>query len=179
MQKNRKNSSQNHPKIVVIVSAAAALLGTLPLAALAGSPSKTASPKTDVQLGQRMADKSAHGPCAAIAKIDGELSPVRQQRLSSLGANITRHLGFIHSVTLTLPTHNLQKLAALSFVSHLSYDGEVKKCDEFTVASSGAGTAYQSYGLTGLGIGVAVMDSRMQITGDLSDPIVGGNRVVV
>lgn len=125
-----------------------------------------------------MADKSAHGPCAVIAKIDGELSPVRQQRLSSLGADITRHLGFIHSVALTLPTHNLQKLAALPFVSHLSYDGEVKKCDEFTVASSGAGAAYQSYGLTGLGIGVAVMDSGIRDVDDMNDPVTGASRIV-
>ena len=173
MQTYQTPSSRTHPKVVVIVSAAAALLGALPLAALAGSPSKT-----DSQIGQRMADKSAHGSCAVIAKIDGTLSPARQKRLAALGVDITRHLGFIHSVALTLPSRNLSKLAALPFVLHLSYDGAVKKCDEFTVASSGAGTAYQSYGLTGAGVGVAVLDSGIQIKDDMMDPVMGGHRIV-
>ena len=162
-----------HAKIVVIVSAASALLGALPLAALAGT-----APKTDAQIGQRIAAKNVHGSCAVIAKIDGTLSPARQKRLAALGVDITRHLGFIHSVALTLPSRNLGKLAALPFVSHVSYDGEVKKCDEFTVASSGAGAAYQSYGLTGQGVGVAVLDSGIRSVDDTNDPVTGASRIV-
>jgi|GEM_PF-2998045 len=150
---SRHPKSRTHPKVVVIVSATAALLG----AALA----VTAAPvsKTDAQIGQRMTAKSAHGSCAVIARIDGTLSPAQQKRLAALGADITRHLGFIHSVALALPTRNLGKLAALPFVSHLSYDGEVKKCDAFTDGASGAYTAYNTYGLDGTGINVAVVDS--------------------
>lgn len=178
-----KNSSQvksrTHPKIVVIVGAAAALLGTTPLAALAGSASKTDTQKTDTQIGRKLAAKHPHGSCAVIAKIDGGLSPAQVRRLTALGADITRHLGFIHSVALTLPAHNLPKLAALPFITHLSYDGAVKKCDLFTVASSGAGSAYQQYGLTGKGIGVAVLDSGTRDINDLKDPVNGTSRVVV
>ena len=178
MQIKDNSTHGKHTKIVVIVSAAAALLGTLPLAAFAGSPSATNAPKTDAQIGRRMAAKSAQGPCTVIVKLDGELSTARQQRLTALGADITRHLGFIHSVALTLPSRNLGKLAALPFVTHISYDGKIKKCDEFTVASSGAGVAYQSYGLTGAGVGVAVLDSGMQNMDDLGDPVAGGNRII-
>ncbi len=148
-------------KIVVIAGAAAAVLGAAPLLA---APSTT-----DAQVARKMATNHAHGSCAVIAKIDGDLTPARQARLAALGADVTRHLGFIHSVALSLPERSLVKLAALPFVTHLSYDGKVKKCDEFTVASSGAGAAYQQYNLTGAGVGVAVLDSGIQYANDLVD----------
>ena len=153
---------------MVIVSAAAALLGALPLAALAGG-----TPKTDTQIGQRMADKSARGFCTMIAKIDGALTPAQTAQMAALGADITRHLGFIHSVALTLPSRNLSKLAALPFVSHLSYDGEVKKCDEFTMGGTGADVAYSTYGFDGTGVTVAVVDSGIAAKSkDLKNQIV-------
>jgi len=171
-----KRTLGKQSKIVVIVSAAATLLGTLPLAAAAGTP-QAHPDKTDRQVGQMLSAKPAHGTCAVIAKVDGELSAAQQAKLAALGADITRHLGFIHSVALTLPAHNLNKLAALPFVSHLSYDGAVKKCDLFTVASSGAGVAYQQYNLTGDGVGVAVLDSGIRSCQDLEDPATKLNRI--
>ena len=102
-----------------------------------------------------------------IARLDGDLTPARQSRLAALGADVTRHLGFIHSVALSLPERSLGKLAALPFISHLSYDGEVKKSDAFTDGSSGAAYARQQYGLTGQGVGVAVLDSGSRIVMDL------------
>ena len=172
MQIKDNSTHGKHTKIVVIVSAAATILG----AALAASAAPAG--KTDVQIGQMMAAPSAHASCAVIAQVNGDLSPIQQAQLVKIGADVTRHLGFIHSVALTLPSRNLGKLAALPFVTHISYDGKIKKCDEFTVASSGAGIAYQSYGLTGAGVGVAVLDSGMQNMDDLGDPVEGGNRII-
>ncbi len=173
---NTKHSNAKRSKIGVIAGAAA-LLGTAPLAAAAGTP-QGRTDKADAQVGQMLAAKPAHGPCTVIAKVDGGLSAAQQAQLAALGADITRHFGFIHSVALTLPAHNLRKLAALPFISHLSYNGAVKKCDLFTVASSGAGYAYQQYGLTGQGIGVAVLDSGTRDVADLNDTVTGSPRVV-
>jgi len=173
---NRTRLNSKHAKIVVIASAASALLGTAPLAAIAaGIPQR--QNKTDAQIGQMLSAQSAPGSCAVIAKVDGDLSAVQQAKLTALGADITRHLGFIHSVALTLPAHNLSGLAALPFITHLSYDGAVKKCDEFTVASSGAGVAYQQYNLTGQGVGVAVLDSGIRSSQDFQDPAGNLNRI--
>jgi serine protease AprX len=172
-----KSSAKTNSKIVVIVSAAAALLGTTPLLAANSQTSTADLHKTDAQIGQRLSAKSAHGSCAVIAKVDGDLSAQQQAQLTALGADITRHLSFIHSVALTLPARNLSKLAALPFVTHLSYDGIVKKYDAFTVASSGAGAAYQQYNLTGVGVGVAVLDSGIRSCQDLEDPAANLNRI--
>ncbi len=170
-----KRTFGKQSKIIVMVSAAAAVLSAAPLAAAASAPQRQT--KTDAQVGQMLSAKPAHGTCAVIAKVDGELSAAQQAKLTALGADITRHLGFIHSVALTLPAHNLPKLAALPFITHLSYDGAVKKCDLFTVASSGAGVTYQQYALTGVGVGVAVLDSGIRSCQDLQDPATGLNRI--
>ena len=165
-----KKVSQNRTQFFALAGAAALLS--------AASPAVQAqAPKTDSAVAGLLAVKKAHGSCAVIARIDGDLTPARQSALAALGADVTRHLGFIQSAALTLPRHNLAKLAALPFVSHLSYDGAIKKCDEFTVASSGAGAAYQQYSLTGAGVGVAVVDSGLRDLYDLQDPATGKSRI--
>ncbi len=135
------------------MAGAAAILSTAPLAVNAQTP------ETDTAVAQMLSAKAAHGSCTVIACLDGDLTPTRQAQLAALGADVTRHLGFIHSAALTLPQHNLVKLAALPFITHLSYDGTVKKSDGFTDASSGAAYARQQYSLSGQGVTVAVVDS--------------------
>ena len=167
------------PKFVVIVGAAAAFLAGAPLAAFADAPSVKPAAKTDAALTQKLAAKHPHGACAVIAQIDGTLTPDKEARLTRLGADITRHLGLIDSVALTLPARNLGKLAALPFVAHLSFDGEVKKSDGFTDASTGAAYARQTYNMTGKGVTVAVVDSGVQTYhGDLQETDLSRTRVI-
>ncbi len=147
-----KKTNQNRTKLFALAAAAALLTAASPAA-------QAQTPKTDAAVAALLAAKTAHGSCAVIAKIDGDLTPARQARLAALGADVTRRLDFIHSVALTLPRRSLTKLAALPFISHISYDGEVKKSDAFTDGSSGAASARQQYGLTGRGVTVAVIDS--------------------
>ena len=121
----------------------------------------------DEILQRTITQKSTRGWTSAIVKIEGELTPQRESTLKSLGADIYRHLSIIDSVALRLPTRNLKRLSELPFVSHLSNDMGVKKYDEFTVGASGAGAAFQEYGLTGNGVGVAVLDSGIQLSLDM------------
>jgi serine protease AprX len=76
-----------------------------------------------------------------------------------------------------VPTRHLGKIAALPFVAHLSADMAVKKCDEFTTEASGANSAYQDYGFTGKGVGVAMIDSGIYPYADLANGNAAGNRV--
>lgn len=166
--------SQNRSRLFTIAGAAA-ILASVPLGA--GAEAAAQAPKADAAIAQMLSAKAVPGSCAVIARLDGDLTPARQARLAALGADVTRHLGFIHSAALTLPRRSLAKLAALPFVTHLSYDGEVKKSDAFTDASSGAAYVRQQYGLTGQGVGVAVIDSGSRIVMDLMNPKTGSSRI--
>ena len=119
--------------------------------------------------GSRAAAPPAAATTSVILKLaGGGLTPARQAALEKLGADVTRHLAFIGSVAVTVPSRTLAQVAALPFVTHLSADGAVKKCDEFTCASSGADTAFQKYGLNGQGVTVAVVDSGIVPSPDLT-----------
>ncbi len=123
---------------------AAALATGLLLASQASSADtapKNASPKTDAALTRALTDKAAAGWISVIAHLDGPLTDTRQKQLAALKADVTRRLPIIQAVTLQLPRRNLTHLAALPFVTHLSYNGLVRKCDEFTVGHTGADVA--------------------------------------
>ena len=153
---------------------------TLPLAVSAFAAPAT----TDQALTRTLAQKPTSGWSSVIVKVSGDLTPVQEAQMTALGADITGRLSIIHSVALRVPTRNLHKLASLPFVTHLSSDGSVLKCDDFTDASSGAYTAFQEYGLTGKGITVAVVDSGIHQTDDMNGGSklrlfnVGGNRLL-
>ena len=110
------------------------------------------------------------GSVRVIIRVDGELSVARQKSLLGLGAEVYRHLPVIRSLAVRLPARNLQRLAELDFVQRLSLDVAVKKSDEFTVGSTGADIAYSKYGVTGDGVGVAVVDSGIFQHEDLTKP---------
>ena len=107
----------------------------------------------------RQTARAAMPPQAVILKIAGPLTPARQAALDRLGAHITARFDFIGSVAADVPGDALGRVAALPFVTHVSQDGVVKKCDEFTVGDTGADAVFANYGLDGTGVTVAVIDS--------------------
>ena len=163
------NNNTHLHKSLAALAAAGLALGGAHSAGAQRPPGPTAvRRKTDQALTQTLRSGAHTGWTAAIVRTTGVLSAAQAARMTALGADVTRRLPLIGSVALRLPTHNLAKLAALPFVSHLSFDGQVKKCDEFTVASSGAGYAYANYGLDGTGVTVAVVDSGITQSADLA-----------
>lgn len=151
-------------RFVPTLGLAAALLTGGMLAAHADTLHKKADSlhgKADLFLTHRKTG-AASGWTAVIARYRNALTPMQEQQLTAIGADVTRHLAIIHSVALRLPARNLSKLAALPFIEHLSSDMKVQKCDEFSVESSGAGTAFNQSGLTGQNIRVAVIDSGIR-----------------
>jgi serine protease AprX len=123
--------------------------------------------KCDSFLTRRAIGHSRHGWSHVIVRLHEDLTPGRQALLASLGVDTYRHLPIIRSIAVSVPTSNVAKLAALSFVAHLSADLRVKKCDEFLVESSGADTAFAQLGADGTGVGVAVIDSGVAVETDL------------
>jgi serine protease AprX len=143
-------------------------------AILAGQSGASADPlkgKCDQFLAKNNTCGAIHGWTNVIVRVDGSLSEARLAQLKALSADPYRQLPLIHSVAIAVPTRNLERLAALPFVSHLSKDVAVRKYDEFTVGSSEAGAAWQSpYNLSGNGVTVAVVDSGVHSLLDLNVP---------
>ena len=92
---------------------------------------------------------------------DSGLTAARQAALTHLGADVTHRFDFIGSVAATVPHRSLARIAALPFVTHLSADGAVRKCDDFTDGDTGADVAHDDYSLDGTGVTVAVVDSGL------------------
>ncbi len=140
-------------------------------AALAGSPARgdLLSGKGDEFL-SRSAGRNVPGGVPVIIRLEGALTASQQKALDALNVVIYRRLPVINSVAARVPARNMKRLAGLAFVKRLSSDATVNKCDEFTVQSSGADVAYAKYGLTGEGVGVAVVDSGISQHEDLTKP---------
>jgi len=128
--------------------------------------------KTDRFLWTQIKESRTTGWASVIVKLRGELTADQARRLDALKADVYKHLPLIDSLAIKIPNRNLKRLASLSFVQHLSADADMKKCDEFTVESSGADMAFGQYNLTGKGVTVAVLDSGIDEHADLSGRIV-------
>ncbi len=130
--------------------------------------------KSDLFVQQLSHGQGTAARTAVIVRFHRNLTTAQRRELTRLGADIYRNLPFIQSAALTVPTGRLKELAALPYVRRLSADVPVRRCDQFTVASSGADVAYSQYGLTGSGVGVAVVDSGILDQPDLDTPNIGG-----
>src|SRR2546421_6897625 len=115
--------------------------------------------KSDMYLRKISVSSRSTGWMAVIVRLKGGLDAVTSDSLAAVDADIYRRLPIIHSVAVRVPTRNLNKLAALAMIEHISADVSVRKCDEFTVGRSGADVAFSQSGLSGLGVTVAGVDS--------------------
>jgi len=150
---------------------AGALLAAPPARADA-PPAQDVCAKADAFLAPALAARPASGRSlsgwsAVILKVNGGLTPTREATLKSLGMDITRRLPFLQAVAGRVPARRLRAVAGLPFVTRLSSDGVVKKCDDFTEGCSGDATVYQQYGLTGKGVIAVVLDSGVAPNPDL------------
>ncbi len=150
-----------------------AVLGSMALTLPSFAQARTAAPpaavgKSDSFLRPQIIAPPARGWSSVIVRLAHPLTAQEQASLTALHADVRRHLPIINSLAVQVPARSLGQLAALPFVQHLSADTAVRKCDEFTVGSSGADTAFSRYSLTGTGVTVAVVDTGVRKAKDLS-----------
>lgn len=112
-----------------------------------------------------------------IIRFRGAPSAKLQAALRQQGCVLRRDLRVIGSAAYTIPAAALDKLTALPQIEWISLDGEVKATMDITAATTGASTAWNNYGLTGKGIGVAVIDTGVAAHADLNDAN-GKSRIV-
>ncbi len=127
--------------------------------------------KCDTLLRVQMERNSAKGWTSAVLWIDGQLTAERRAKFGALHVDVYRNLPVISSVAARIPNRNLRAVADLSFVKRLSSDATVLKNDEYTVEATGADVAFSKNHLTGKGITVAVLDSGLRESYDLTESL--------
>lgn len=93
------------------------------------------------------------------------------------GGEFYRDLSIIDSACYRMAGAEIEKLARRHEVKHISPDDQVEGALDVTAATTGAATAYSNYGLTGKGIGIAVIDTGVESNADFNDAS-GRSRVV-
>jgi serine protease AprX len=102
-----------------------------------------------------------------IVSFNSKPTSAQMRKLALLGVDVYRHLDIIHAVAAKIPSKSLAAVNDLPFVVNLSSDDVVRKTDLFTVDNSYANLAAQRFGVSGQGIGVAVLDTGINAVDDL------------
>ncbi len=133
--------------------------------------------KCDSTVAKIIATKKKSGTTNILIKLNGDFKDSHRKSLDKLGASVVRNLPIIQSVAVQVPKKNVSKLASLPFVARLSYDGDVKKTDAYTVSGSVTDQAWGNNGMfSGNGVNIAVVDSGI---GDHKDfHTLGSDRVL-
>ncbi len=124
------------------------------------------------------------GQIDLILQTNKPFSCAQEVKLAKIGGYVYRNLPIIQSVAVSVPRRKLATLLGFTFVKHVSSDVSVKKTDAYTVSSSGANVAWNQYGASGKGVGVAVVDSGIRTVNDFSGSggllgnLLSNNRIV-
>lgn len=92
--------------------------------------------------------------------------------IQRLGGTLRRRLDVVNSASFTLPGAAVARVAALPSVKYLHADGDVHETADLladTAAAAVGSPTANSYGYTGRGIGIAVIDSGISWHLDLTD----------
>lgn len=147
--------------------AVAAILASVALPGLAQRPA-TSLPGEDPALARTAA--KAQGDIGVVVRFAQPAHLFDRLALEAIGATHLEPLPLIDGYAVRLRPQALDQLRNLPGVVHLSLDAEVERSDEFTVGASMADAVWRTYGLTGRGVGVAVIDSGVATASDLTRP---------
>ena len=144
-------------------------LGTAALAAADSTSGKLQGQLADIATGSRRVD--------VIVRYTTPPNVRLHAIARKYGAELRGELTLIDSAAYRMPASQLKRFAKRPEVVTISPDQHVKASMDVTAATVGATTAWTNYGLTGKGIGIAVIDSGVASTADLVDST-GKNHVV-
>jgi serine protease AprX len=123
---------------------------------------------TDKFIGSVMASSPTRGWSSVIVRHAAGKEADARRQVAALGGYVYRDLNLIDGFAARVPSKGLLQLAGAPGVTRLSADAPVQKADVFTTEHTGADVARVSSGLTGRGVGVAVIDSGIRATSDFS-----------
>ena len=134
--------------------------------------------RSEVPSGKPAAATAQASDLDVIVKFKAPFTKKQVRGVSVYGGRVYRELPIINSAACHISKAGLEKLLASGLVASYSFDRQVKASMDVTSQAVGANIA-NSYGWTGQGVGVAIIDSGIAnpTHPDLTDPS-GKSRVV-
>src|SRR5438552_7522677 len=126
------------------------------------------NPKFDKKLNDKVTKGNAAEKVRVIIQRRTPASPSEKGDITNGGGKIRREFKLLKSQVADVPVSLLPKLAGNPSIIHISIDEPVKAHAGEPYTVSGAQLANQHYGVTGNGIGVAVVDSGIASHPDLT-----------
>jgi serine protease AprX len=106
-----------------------------------------------------------------IVQYDHVPTTTDHQRVVSLGGAFVSHLGVVASGAYAVPASMLASVANIPGVTHVSVDHPIQSHLDYSTAVTNATVAH-SWGATGVGVGVAVIDSGIAANADFGSRVV-------
>lgn len=103
-----------------------------------------------------------------IIQFDQTPTAAHHQRVQAKGGVLNAKLDFIKGAHYTVPVESLDALADDPDVAYISPNRQVTGSLDYVTSAVGAPTAWNVYGLTGTGIGVAIIDSGIHNNNDFN-----------
>lgn len=131
-----------------------------------------AGPKnTEVPAAKPVMSETQPSELNIIVRFKAPFSKKQVRSVSAYGGKVYRELPIINSAAYHISKSGLEKLLASGMVASYSIDHQVKATMDVTTQAVGANIA-NSYGWTGQGVGVAILDSGIAnpVHPDLTDP---------
>src|SRR3954452_9279470 len=111
-----------------------------------------------------------------IVQFTGDVSESKHKKVKDKGGVLKQELGLIQAGVYSVPAAAVDALSDDPDVAYISPDRSVMNMLEFATPAVGGVTA-RSYGWTGTGIGIAIVDSGISDSGDIRNSA-GNSRVV-
>src|SRR5207245_439725 len=126
------------------------------------------NPKLDKKLNDKVNKGKGSEKVRVIIQRRTPASASEKSDITNGGGKIRREFKRLRGQVADIPVSLLTKLASNPSILHISIDEPVKAHAGEPYAVSGAALANQTYGVTGNGIGVAVIDSGIAVHPDLT-----------
>src|SRR5258708_10655580 len=123
--------------------------------------------------------KGSHSGATVDVIIQFNQTPTaaHHQKVQNKGGVLKTNLDFIKAAHYSVPVESLDALADDPDVVYISPDRDVSGSLDYVTSAVGAPIAWNIYGLSGTGVGVAIIDSGIHKSSDFKDAS-GKNRVI-
>ncbi len=154
-------------RVILVLGALLALFFTLPSAS---AQSAQSSGKVSTEVENHLQSAAADDLVPVIVQTAGNPSDAHFARLHGRGGVVKARHTSIPAYSASLPASQIEEFANDPEVTHVSYDSPVRAHLDVAYPAVKADVAFADFGMTGAGVGVALVDTGVYVHPDLQRP---------